>query len=299
MTRMGTVCSGCGALMQPLFATRDWNRRVTEERFRYARCPACGLISLENVPGDLARYYADDYHAVPADTAALEPAAERERYKIELLSRFARGGRLLEIGASWGAFCLLAKRAGFAVEAIERDARCCAFLESRVGVRAIRADDEVAALAGAAAPDAAALWHVLEHLRDPWRLLSALASRLAPGGILLIATPNPLAWQFRVFGARWTHVDAPRHLHLVPPELLRRRAQALGLEQLLCTTTDEGSLGWNAFGWGWSLASFAPGRFAQRGVRFAGRVLAPLAAPIERREGAGSAYTAVFRKAAR
>jgi 2-polyprenyl-3-methyl-5-hydroxy-6-metoxy-1,4-benzoquinol methylase len=299
MSGSATACGACGAAMHALFATRDYNRRVSDEAFRYARCPRCGLISLENVPRDLGRFYVQDYHAVPADAAAVEGAAARETYKIELVTRFARGGRLLEIGPSWGAFCLLARRAGFAVEAIEQDPRCRAFLESQIGVRAVHGADELDALARAGTPDVVALWHVFEHLRDPWRLLEGVASRLAPGGVLVIATPNPDAWQFRVFGRRWTHVDAPRHLHLVPAALLRERARSLGLEQLACTTTDTGGVGWDAFGWGWSLASFAPAGLARRAVRFGGRLLAPLAAPIERREGAGSAYTAVFRKAAR
>jgi 2-polyprenyl-3-methyl-5-hydroxy-6-metoxy-1,4-benzoquinol methylase len=294
-----TTCSACGSAMQPLFDTRDHNRLVSDEVFRYVRCPRCELISLENVPADLGRYYAQNYYAVPPDATMLERAAEPERYKIELVQRYATSGRLLEIGPSWGAFCLLAKRAGFAVEAIEMDPRCCAFLNSQIGVRAICSTDEAAALEQAGVPDVIALWHVFEHLRDPWRLLAAAAARLAPGGLLLIATPNPNSWQFRLFGPRWTHVDAPRHVHLIPAELLRRRAEALGLEELLCTTTDPGSIGWNTFGWSWSLASFVPAGILRRAVRFGARLLAPLAAPIERREGAGSAYTAVFRKAAR
>jgi SAM-dependent methyltransferase len=299
MTGNTTTCSACGGAMQPLFATRDYNRLVSDDVFRYVRCPCCELISLENVPADLDRFYAQDYHAFPADATVIDRAAERERYKIELVKRFASSGRLLEIGPAWGAFCLLAKRAGFAVEAIEMDPRCCAFLDSQIGVRAICSTDEAAALEQVGALDVIVLWHAFEHLRDPWRLLAAAAKRLAPGGVLLIATPNPNSWQFRLFGPRWTHVDAPRHVHLIPAGLLRRRAEALGLEELLCTTTDPGSIGWNTFGWSWSLASFVPPGFLRRAVRVAARLLAPLAAPIERREGAGSAYTAVFRKAAR
>jgi SAM-dependent methyltransferase len=282
--------------MKHSFETCDYNRAISEDIYDYAQCGDCGLISLVNVPEDLGRYYPSDYHQVPRDAAAIEAGAVHDRYKIDLVQRFAKEGQLLEIGPAWGAFSLLAKRAGFSVEAIDMDATCCRFLESRIGVRAIHARDEAQAVSEATVPDVVAAWHVLEHLRDPWKLLDCLARHLRPGGIVVLALPNPEAFQFRVLGRRWVHVDAPRHLHLVPPSVLHRRAAAAGLEQIFLTTNDEGSLGWNEFGWRYSLRLFADGPRAKRLLGIAGRVATTLLAPLERQEGRGSAYTAVFRK---
>lgn len=253
-------------------------------------------MSLQNIPQDLGPYYVSGYHLLPQTDAAIEAGVAHEQYKIDLVRAFVPSGRLLEIGPSWGAFCLLAKRAGYSVEAIEMDPTCCEFLTSRIGIRAICRSDEAAALAEASPPDVIAAWHVLEHLRDPWRLVDAAAERLAPGGVLVLALPNPAALQFRLLGRYWAHVDAPRHLHLVPPEVLRARAEAAGLQQVLCTTTDHGSLGWNGFGWTYSLPHLASGTFAKRVLRFAGRKLGSAMTLLEGREGVGSAYTAVFRK---
>ena len=108
--------------MSDLLETRDYHRGVSHELFRYLRCPRCALVSLANVPGDLGRYYASGYHTLPGSLEDVEQGAKHERYKIDLVLRYAPNGRLLEIGPSWGAFCLLAKRAGFEVEAIETDA---------------------------------------------------------------------------------------------------------------------------------------------------------------------------------
>lgn len=282
--------------MRPTFNARDYNRGVSEEIFRYSTCVRCELVSLQNVPPDLSAYYDSGYHLQPATDAAIEAGVLHEQYKIDLVKRFVPCGRLLEIGPSWGAFCLLAKRAGYSVEAIEMNSSCCEFLSTRIGVRAICRNDEAAALAEASPPDVIAAWHVLEHLRDPWRLIDAAAERLAPGGVLVLALPNPRALQFRVFGRYWAHLDAPRHLHLVPPDVVRTRAEAAGLKQVLCTTTDEGSLGWNQFGWVHSLAHLAPGHLPKRILRFAGRKISFGMALAESREGQGSAYTSVFRK---
>jgi 2-polyprenyl-3-methyl-5-hydroxy-6-metoxy-1,4-benzoquinol methylase len=282
--------------MQFFLRTRDYNRAVSTEQFEYERCGRCGMISLANVPQDLGPYYVSDYHMLPASQEAIEAGVAHDQYKIDLVRRFVPSGRLLEVGPSWGAFCLLAKRSGFSVEAIEMDPACCKFLESRIGVRAICRNDEAAALAEAAEPDVIAAWHVLEHMRDPWRFIDMAARRLTPGGVLVLALPNPHAFQFRVLGRFWAHVDAPRHVHLVPPAVLRARAEAAGLTQVLCTTTDHGSLGWNGFGWVFSLPHLGASPFLKRALRVAGRKVTPIAALIEEREGAGAAYTAVFRK---
>ena len=282
--------------MRPYLETRDLNRGASDVVFRYQRCPDCGLASLVNAPPDLGRYYDAGYHEIPASAAHLERGAAHDSYKIDLVRQFATRGRLVEIGPGWGAFCLLAKRAGFEVEAIERDPRCCEFLQKELGVRAIRSDDPATALAQASTADAIVLWHVVEHLADPWAVLEAAARKLAPGGVLLIATPNPESFQLGLFGRYWTHVDAPRHLHLIPVRLLRSRMARLGLDAELATTTDPGSIGWNDFGWRFSLANLAPHRALKRPLRLAGRILGKVAGLVDNREGRGSAYTAVFRK---
>jgi hypothetical protein len=114
--------------------------------------------------------------------------------------------------------------------------------------------------------------------------------------VIVIATPNPEALQFRVLGRFWTHVDAPRHLHLLPATLLRDKMRALGLAEERCTTRDAGSLAWNTFGWSWSFANLVTLPVVKRALRLSGRILARSLEPIEGREGLGSAYTAVYRK---
>jgi SAM-dependent methyltransferase len=61
------------------------------------------------------------------------------------------------------------------------------------------------------------LWHVLEHLDDPRAALARLHGWLDPGGLLLVAVPNPASLQARIAGAAWMHWDVPRHrVHLTP-----------------------------------------------------------------------------------
>jgi len=283
--------------MLPAFETRDYNRGASNIAFAYARCPRCGLVSLQNIPDDLARYYTSGYHALPATPEAIEAGVRHDGYKVELVSRFVcPPARLVEIGPSWGSASLAAKRAGFDVHAIEMDPACCDFLTNRLGIAVTCSADEARALAEMERPLVVMAWHVLEHLPNPWRLLEAAARQVLPGGVLVFALPNPHALQARLLGTRWAHIDAPRHVHLVPSALLIEKASALGLQPVLCTTRDEGSLGWNGFGWAFSLQNLASLAIAKRALRLAGRVVSRVVAPIEGREGKGAAYTVVFRK---
>jgi SAM-dependent methyltransferase len=283
-----------------LYTTKDFNRGLSDEQFTYYRCPNCHLTFLSPVPNDLGRYYPPEYYPMPASLAELARAAEAERYKIDLVRRLATAGHLLEIGPATGTFAYLAKQAGFEVDTIEMDAACCAFLERVVGVRAVRSADAAGALATLDTYDVIVLWHVIEHLADPWETLEAAQRHLGPGGVLVIATPNPASFQFRIFGRYWAHLDAPRHLELIPVERLTSWAEGVGLSVVLKTTTDAGGLGWNLFGWIESLANLAARVTGRRRVpTLLGRISSRLMRPIERGPGFHAAtYTVALQRPA-
>ena len=279
-----------------LFVTRDFNREISSEEFTYFRCQSCGLIFLDPIPVDLSRYYPGDYYIFPGSQSELARSSKPEQYKLDLLTSQLRRGRLIEIGPATGGFCFLAKQAGFEVHAIEMDERCSVFLRDVVGVHVQNSNEEVAALEREDTADAIALWHVIEHLRDPWTMLDAIARKLRKGGVAVIATPNPGAFQFRIWGKRWTHVDAPRHVVLIPIELMVERMRANGMDLVKLTTADAGGIGWNWFGWVFSSANLTGVKWFKRPLRLLGRIPRALVKGYEDREGKGAAYTAIFRK---
>ena len=285
-------CRFCGRPATLRFQTMDWNRRLSSQPFRYYRCSGCAVTFLSPVPGDLGRYYPPDYYPMPATLTDLARMAEPERYKLALVQRYHPGGRLLEIGPATGAFAYLAKAAGYEVDTVEIDAACCRFLREVVGVGAIESGAPSRVIPTLGGYDVIALWHVIEHIPDPWETLAAAAERLRPGGIVVIGAPNPDAFQLRVFGQYWTHIDAPRHLQLLPIETLTHRARLLGLRPLLRTTRTPGDLGWNVFGWQKSMQNVLQGRAAAA----IGWWLSLAALPVDRAGRLGSTYTVVLQK---
>jgi SAM-dependent methyltransferase len=289
------ICPLCRGPTEAAFTTTDRNRACSNERFEYRRCTACGSYLLADVPADLGRYYPADYYGFP-EPYELDRAAALEAPKLELIMRHAARGRLVEIGPGAGAFSRAAQNAGFEVTGIEMDAACCEYLERVVGVRTIHSDAPEHVLSELEPANAIAMWHVLEHVPHPFQLLDAAAGHLAPGGVLAISTPNPQSLQFRLLRGRWAHVDAPRHLFLIPYPALRTRCHEAGLTATLVTTSDATGRDCNRLGWVYALRRFPARHDATPRVGLLSDLLVRGLGPAEHRGLNGAAYTALFVK---
>src|SRR5690242_20672074 len=106
---MHAVCPNCGGDAEAWFRAADINRHAGPGEFSYRRCRGCGVIYLENVPADLSRYYGTGYYFIARSLEELAAWGNTERYKLDIVSRFRRGGRLIEIGPASGAFAYLSK----------------------------------------------------------------------------------------------------------------------------------------------------------------------------------------------
>ena len=297
-------CPSCeGTRVRRPLRVGDLNRGIGDDVFDYYRCARCGYVYLDPIPDDLGPYYAGGYYQFPESLDEWLPAVrQHEGYKVDVVDRFAKGRRLLEIGPSIGGALYLAKDAGYDVEGIEMDAQCCAYMRDRLGIEATQSPDARAVLEGGGEPyDVIMAWHVIEHLPDHAEVLAAAADRLAPGGILVVAAPAPDSLQWKLFRRLWAHLDAPRHVALVPANVVKIQMMSRGLHLEWSTSRDPGGRGWNRFGWehSWRLLLSRlmdrEGR-SMRLERALARICEAIAWPIEVLLDRGTAYTLVFRR---
>jgi 2-polyprenyl-3-methyl-5-hydroxy-6-metoxy-1,4-benzoquinol methylase len=164
----------------------------------------------------------------------LPAIARKAGFFIRFLSSRA-GGNLLDVGASNGAFLRLMQRLGWNVTGIEPDQRAATLAQAH-GLNVIASPVEEAALRPAAY-DAITLSHVIEHFKDPARVLAQLAAALRPGGVLVSISPNPEGWNARRFGGHWRGLEAPRHIVLPSLAGYAHMLAAAGLHGRPWTTT--------------------------------------------------------------
>jgi len=173
---------------------------------------------------------------------------------------------------------------------------CCDSLKNILGITAIQTYKPADELLKCEPYDVIALWHVIEHIPNALELLPTISSRLNPGGILVMAAPNPDSFQFKIMGRYWLHLDAPRHCQLIPMSLLKEKCATLGMSLELATTRGGGAAGLNIFGWACSFGNLTSNRFLKKVLYCFGYIAALFLSPIEAKEGKGSCYTMVFRK---
>jgi SAM-dependent methyltransferase len=239
-----------------------------------SRCAdaACGVAWLDPRPAreDLARAYADYYtHAAPVNAPPrLRKRAFLAARRGYLASRFGYGagvgeralgwllrlhpdlparidleafhlpasarGRFLEIGCGSGEHLAAMAELGWEVQGIDVDP---AAVEA---ARARGLDVACGELAGAGlrATSFAAIGmsHVIEHVDDPDTVLRECRRLLAPGGRLVLVTPNIESFGHARYGRHWLSLDPPRHLRLYTPAALERVVRAAGFASVAART---------------------------------------------------------------
>lgn len=246
---------------------------TTEEEFSFVRCRACGLVRLSPRPAvsELGRIYPSDYYAYnlleqPGGSEAATDRMKRRMYQRrleELVDRSGKPGRvrLLDIGCADGRLLdwYRSSEAGHRLEThgIELDEAAAATARGR-GHRVVAGRFEVDAELEAGTFDLMLALHVIEHVDDPERFARRAAELLAPGGLLVVATPNWNSVDARRLGSHWGGNHFPRHWTLYDAASMRALAAAVGLE------VERIEYQPNPIFWVWTCHSWLKGRFPRR-----------------------------------
>jgi 2-polyprenyl-3-methyl-5-hydroxy-6-metoxy-1,4-benzoquinol methylase len=201
---------------------------------RFLRCRECGTIFRDPFPGDseLANYYSEGWKKPEENIVETGSTGEViARHLADSLTdtlgiRSLSGMRILDFGAGRGAMTLELMKRGAKLVAVEPFGY--EFLAER-GVSVYR---DLAHLPDELSFDGIVSLEVIEHLRDPNGVLAGLYKRLAPGGWLLITTPNAAGLLARLMGQRWREVTKPGHIVFFTPPALSKILEKNGFSQV-------------------------------------------------------------------
>ena len=191
------------------------------------RCRECGTVQQPSLPrGDaLATLYREmEDHDYLAEEEGRRRTARR---LLDLLGEHVPSGRLLDVGCGHGLLLDEARRRGYEVAGLELSRAAAAYSRDTLGVPTRELPLEDPSLSSERF-DAIVLADVIEHLDDPAEALRRATELLAPGGALMVVTPDPASLTARVAGGRWWGY-LPSHVCLIPRVTLRELIAAQGL----------------------------------------------------------------------
>ena len=211
----------------PVCAATDAHLYWQKADLRLVRCSRCAMVFANPVPAAYASgaYYDDSagYYLSPAKLES-DYSPVRFRRELRLFRQHCRGGEVLDVGCSSGAFLfqLQSQFAGaYRVLGTDVSGPPLDYAESR-GVPVLRANflehdfkDQRF--------EAVTFWAVLEHLFEPGKFLEKAASILKPGGLCFVLVPNMGSLAVRLLKTRYRYIY-PQHLNYFTTTTLCRLA---------------------------------------------------------------------------
>jgi len=219
--------------------------------FNFCRCDSCGYVFDSPRPSfaEISAFYSQ---AGKYDTWLDQEHARDMMWKrrLKMLARHTPKGRLLDVGTGYGQFLHHARPFFAEVTGTEVSESAVVLAKKKYGLSLLAGPVEALDLPPQSF-DVITLFHVLEHVPDPDKLVNVCHALLRAQGILVIAVPNDvLAWtskikklgkklglkSFQKFSPKLgiSRAGTSREIHLshFTPPVLRRLIEDAGLSMV-------------------------------------------------------------------
>lgn len=218
--------------------------------FDYVECGSCGCLQIESYPGNIQKYYPDNYYSYRSPLLKSKNFKQkmvflRDRHSVGfrnfiggMLSVFrpnnefvnlSRHGlrpdcKILDVGCGYGGFLIKLRDLGFSnLFGIDP---FCDPVKNIDGVEISRMD--MSGVNGTF--DFIMLNHSFEHMPNPHQQFDHLQRLLADDGICMVRVPVASSYAWKHYGINWVQLDAPRHFYLHTPKSVKILADQAGLD---------------------------------------------------------------------
>lgn len=207
----------------------------SQAEYHYFECTDCGSIFIDPVPADQLRviYPSNYYSFVPAKGNPVLRIKEwlDKLFLKKILQQLPAGPvRVLDIGGGTGRIPDLLRKSSRRVtdiQVVDIDPDAKAPVEEK-GYSYF--EGTIEQFETGKRFELVLMLNLLEHVADPKAVLQKAGSLLAPGGIIVIKTPNTRSWDARLFRKTyWGGLHCPRHWIIFSAESFRILLEGTGL----------------------------------------------------------------------
>jgi 2-polyprenyl-3-methyl-5-hydroxy-6-metoxy-1,4-benzoquinol methylase len=215
------TCSLCGGTQSRVcFQAYDFDRSI--ELFELEQCTGCGLALTKPAPepSTMDRYYQGAYYGSGnkkfsgliefLTVLGCKLRAKKMLKNISNIKSVDHAVRVLDVGCGRANLLRSLRDSGCECHGTERSTFPT---DSKLTGINIFKGSVTEGEYKAGFFDAVSIWHVLEHLHNPFVMLEEIARITHKGGIIAVAVPNFSSLQSNWFKSDWFHLDLPRHLY--------------------------------------------------------------------------------------
>ena len=225
----------------------------TKEKFEYLECAACGCLQLVNIPGDLSKYYPNEYNAFDKQSFIEKNRLlnrlqnkkvkyllnenksllgwglniiKRDSFENKLVDAGVKTTyKILDIGSGTGGRLIRMRKKGF-TDLTGSDL----FIKENIvydeGLRILKKDIRDIK----EKYDFIMMNHSFEHFLDPLTTLKIIYQLLKPDRFLLIRIPVAASYAWGKYKTNWVALDAPRHIFIHTQKSMQVLANETGFQ---------------------------------------------------------------------
>lgn len=181
-------------------------------------------------------YLQDDYYAAwsPMTVAYSAPWI---RARVSIIQRFKCEGSVADLGCGIGETAIALKKAGYDVVGVEESERAINYLKNEYPDVDWRKANLTEFLSNAEKKyDVISMFHVLEHIPYPNRVIDLVDKSLAHDGLIAIEVPDARGGRARLMGGKWDYyID--HHVNYFDTRSLTKLLHPFGYQMKYCQKT--------------------------------------------------------------
>lgn len=225
------ICNVCQKKQTKYFSYR---------KYSYYRCSSCKLVSTLPLPTNkvIKAHYLRKFLNGNYSLLLKYDKEYRNVYKdfIKILTNIVADQNqkpsnmsVLDIGCFTGTFLVMLKKLGYKVTGLELQDEAVEIAKKRLPKRIFSSDIMTDKIPGESF-DIVSLLGLIEHVKDPTKLLKKCSKLMKPGSLMLIQTPNSSSLPAKVLKKYWPPFAPVEHIHLFSRESLELLLEKNGFE---------------------------------------------------------------------